>query len=467
MPVIFLSENVQASLLESHNKGKRRFEKIPLIQRNSTTGWPLLQVSLFSPSTNDTQRYEHALGGGKCHFFYIGAFNLACALAKIPGPMEITAGYGQTAKREQLIADNVGLFLDSFSIKHQGINTTIASDSGAYGKTLTVQCPEGDSSKLQFALFDVFRFAVKKGSTISDIGLWKDVPGYTEREIRENINDDVAVFAEGQIFVDLGEFLEQQVKDKDITEFFKHLFKVDEFLALNEQHLALENPSPVVQVNDVVGPKLTEPDLKPIPSIVQRGEVPESQRSHHDLAESHRDVSNQPGVRKNEGIAFDDLKSTNIHLKNIYFQIKIMRDYGISLTSNDLDKGKEVQSLANALETKLDDFYKNSLNKKPDEQELLKFKADFKVLLNSKNDLMREHREIWKPIVANILISLTGIGLLALAGHALYQAAKSWNKNEKITVNKLMFFGKTESEKKVEDIEQAIESAPSDINKIK
>ncbi|STY83186.1 Ankyrin repeat protein [Legionella quateirensis] len=97
----------------------------------------------------------------------------------------------------------------------------------------------------------------------------------------------------------------------------------------------------------------------------------------------------------------------------------------------------------------------------------MKFKADFKGLLNSKNDQMREHREIWKPIVANILISLTGIGLLALAGHALYQAVKSWNQNEEITVNKLMFFGQTESEKKVEDIEQAIESAPSDINKIK
>ena len=467
MSVRFLSENSQKTLLERHNEGKKRFEKIPLIQRNLLTGWPLLQVSLFSPSTNDTQIYEHALGGGKCHFFYIGAFNLACALAKIPGPMEITAGYGQTATREQLTADNVGLFLNSFSIKHQAINTTIASDSGAYGKTLTVTCSEGDSSKLQHALYDVFMFAVKKGSAITDIGAWKDIPGYTESDIREKINDDVAVFAEGQIFVDLGEFLEQQVKDKDITDFFKQLFKVDEFLALKKQHLALENLSPEVQVDDVVEPKLAIPDLKPIPSIVQGEEVNESQRSHHDLAAHHLGVSTQHDVRKKEEIAFDDLKLTNIHLKNIYFQIKIMRDYGISLTSNDLDKGKEVESLANALETKLDDFYKKSLDKKPDEQELLKFKADFKRLLNSKNDLMREHREIWKPIVANILISITGIGLLALAGYALYQAAKSLNKNEEITVNKLMFFGQTESEKKVEGVEQAIESAPSDINKIK
>ncbi|STY83185.1 Uncharacterised protein [Legionella quateirensis] len=340
MPVRFLSENAQAMLLDGHNQGKKRHDQIPLIHRNSITGWPLLQVSLFSPSTKDTQIYEHALGGGKCHYFYIGAFNLACALAKIPGPMEITAGYGLTATREQLTTENVGLFLERFIIKHKVINTTIASDSGAYGKTLTVECPEGESSKLQFALTDLFRFAVKKGSVISDIGGWKDSPGYSESDLRKNINDEVAVFAEGQIFVDLGDLLEREVKDVDILDFFKHLFKVNEFLAFKEQNPELDTLPSVVHVDDVVESKLTASNLIPSSSLVQGDEVPEPLKNNQDVTAPHLSVSNQPDVRKNEDIAFDEFKLTNIHLKNIYFQIKIMRDYGISLTASDLDKGK-------------------------------------------------------------------------------------------------------------------------------
>ena len=50
MPINVISEEAQSNLLESYNAGKEKSEIIPLVQRNANTGWPLLQVSLFSVS---------------------------------------------------------------------------------------------------------------------------------------------------------------------------------------------------------------------------------------------------------------------------------------------------------------------------------------------------------------------------------------------------------------------------------
>jgi hypothetical protein len=596
MPVTYLSEEDQVASLKIYNRDKKIHGIIPLIQRNPKTGWPLLQVSLFSPSINDTERYEHVLGGGNCHYFYIGPFNFACALAKVPGKMEISGNHGQAISREQLNAGNVGLFLHEFRIKHQLTRTTIASSTGAYGKTLNVECPLGNSSRLQSALQDnaFFFFAFKRdffktGGPISDIGGWVDVPGYTESDIRERVNDEVAVFAGGQLFVDLGAFLERKVKDEEITEFFKHVFKVDEFLTLKDVHPELDGSPSTITVDDALGSKsiLTEtptpaspasnnelpsesdgssstitvdgslesksiltdtpnpasnkelppePDSSPLTitvdgalgskSILTETPTPASPASNNELpsesdgssstitvdgspesksilTDTPNPASNKelppepdsspltitvdgapqsaatladkqellfninPDERQDNDYLFNILKSTNVHLKNIYLQINMMRKYGLSLSSEHINKGTAVVNLADVLEAKIDKFYKKSLEKQPNKQDLFDFKNEVKVLLNSKNDLMAKHRRIWKPIIANILISLTGVGLLALTVHAFANAVKSVIRHERMTVSKILFFGKTTSEKKINDIEQAIESAPNEISKAK
>lgn len=233
MPIKFLPETAQKNVVLNYNESKTKFEKIPLVPRNAATGWPLFQVSLFSP-LND-QKYGLVLGGGKCHYFHIGAFNLASLLTKIPGAMEIEGNYQEKKDRVQLKADNVAMFLETFAVEHRSLGIKIDSKAGRYGKVLSIKCPEGDPIKLAEALEAVFSFCVKKKSGLIDIGTsWGEEQDtiFTEEQIRSGINENTAIFSEGQIFVDLGKFLQQAVADEDLEGYFKGVFKVDEFCAL-------------------------------------------------------------------------------------------------------------------------------------------------------------------------------------------------------------------------------------------
>lgn len=235
VPITFLTEDMQQSTLDQFNVSKKRQEQIPLVPRNLDTGWPMLQVSLFSAvqASDHSIKYENMLGGGKCHAFITGAFNLAHLISKISGPMDITHSSNEKAERNQLNANNINLFLDGFSIHHKLSGLKISSKSSGYGKTLEVQIPQGDSSNLIMALLKTFNFAVKPQSGVSDFSGWQDSSTYTEEDIQNAITE-FATFQNGQIFIDFGAFLEQQVKDKEIIEYFKIMFKVDEFQNLKK-----------------------------------------------------------------------------------------------------------------------------------------------------------------------------------------------------------------------------------------
>ncbi|KTD74259.1 hypothetical protein [Legionella tucsonensis] len=233
MPIQPFSEEEQTTILNCFNK---TFSQHNLFSRNYDSGWPLLQVSLFS-ITNDTTdpiKYEHVLGGGNCHFFHIGAFNFASLLTKIPGNMDIAIPYPIKPKRELVKADNILLFLREFSIHHKKFGIKISSKSNAYGKNLLVELPIENSEKFRDALADSFSFALKERFSIKAIGGMND-SGYTQKQIEEAINAEVAVFINGQIFIDLGMLLEQ-LKDKEIIGLFKLLFKVDTFLELKKNY---------------------------------------------------------------------------------------------------------------------------------------------------------------------------------------------------------------------------------------
>lgn len=399
MPIIPISEDKQKKTLEEYNSTqKKSYEKIPLVQRNIHTGWPLLQVSMLSvvQDVDLSIKYEQALGGGKCHYFYIGAFNFAHLLTKIPGLMNITIGQGKQVEREQVKADNVGIFLESFRVHHKNIDMKISSHSGPYGKILEAHIPVGndidETTKLSFifkeALEHPLRFALKPKSGFHTVGTWKDAPNKTETQIRANINEEVATFSNGQIFIDFGAFLATKVKNEQITEYFKSIFKVEKYLEL----------------------KAINSDLQP--------------------------------------------KAPPMNLSDLYSKIINMKEYGVSLLAVDNLKGHAAVHLADQLE-KTAKSYSESLQHS--DKNLEQFKTEFKKLLHSQDDLMKTHRELWKPISANILLALTGLGLLAIVVKTCVAWADNASNNKPFSFNNALFFAKTNRELKNEAIEESIE----------
>lgn len=92
--------------------------------------------------------------------------------------------------------------------------------------------------------------------------------------------------------------------------------------------------------------------------------------------------------------------------------INDMFAHGLFLLTNDLEKAKVAMFLAVELKQALKAFMELSPEQR--NQKTLIFKNDFIQKLHSKDHIMSIHREYWKVIVANILIAITGIGLLAL-----------------------------------------------------
>lgn len=235
MPVMPISEDQQAPLLEDYNRGRRRPEIIPWVQRNATTGWPLLQISLFSISPDDKDRYEPALGGGKCHSINIGAYNLAVLLSKIPGPIEIGSAGGLRGRGvidpRKLRVERIGDFLAGYRFHHRHTGISIVSATQGYGQMVTMTVPEGQSEALQGPINNVFAFAFLKDQPLDQIAGW-NTNSYSIQEIQDALDHEVATLSNGQIFIDLGMFLEQAVNDPEITSYFRDIFKVDAFSQL-------------------------------------------------------------------------------------------------------------------------------------------------------------------------------------------------------------------------------------------
>ena len=229
MTVVLLSEATQELAINSYN--------------------PLLQLSLFSlmPSDDQSERYEHVLGGGNCHFIFQTAFNFASLVAKLPGAIDIDGVRQDPLQPSRIKPDNVGQFLGSYNLHHKAFGITISSESGAYGKTLSIITPEGNAKGFQQTLSEdrsTIYLALKHRSPLGVepflMDSWKSREGVSSDQIKQAINTNVAVFSNGQVFLDLGVFLGHN-KDQETMDLFKRLFKVDEFLTLR-------NTSPAVSI---------------------------------------------------------------------------------------------------------------------------------------------------------------------------------------------------------------------------
>lgn len=436
MPVTAISEEAQRKAFEHHNTTKRNNEKIPFVLRNAKTGWPLFQVSFFSPEFKDgTLVYSYALGGGNCHIFLNGAFGFAHMISKVSGPLLITGNSAKERRREQLIFDNARLFLNSFNVVHLGLGIGISLEYGPYGKLLKVNFThvEGDSQKLLNALYGSFRFAMSESSQMEEFVGYEKNLHYTKEQIINHINPEVAVFHNGQIFVDLGEFLEKSVQDEQLKNYLGSVFKVDE----------VAEAYPMWMSKAV---------------LEQEVELKQEQQ-----------LKQQMQLRMEEEQARKALEEKNLQEKMLklfegsvlFKKIQIMKDYGQSLNDSGVAKGAQVIELADQFIQKAKKFVTEQAVKPKDELELQAYQVEFKKLLHSKDDVMRIHNALWKPIITNIAITLLffPVAFPYLVINAIVTAACS-EKDKPTFASDYLFFGKTRTEQLIGDIGDSFNMHP-------
>lgn len=232
MKIRIISERAQMMFLRPANELRRDPEKIPVMDRNAESGWPLFQVSLFTPLEEDPTKYEPALHGGNCSFFYFGAFGFAGLLTRIPGMIDVVGNFGSEHSIDKVRLDQVGLFTEEFNIHHRHLGFRVHSSMGGYGKSLSVDYPIKKSDRFASALSRAFSLALNDGDELLDIGIGEYLSSYTAEQIEAAVDPAVAIFSEGQIFADLGKFLEEYVNEPHLTDYFKQIFKIEEFMAL-------------------------------------------------------------------------------------------------------------------------------------------------------------------------------------------------------------------------------------------
>ena len=135
-----------------------------------------------------------------------------------------------------------------------------------------------------------------------------------------------------------------------------------------------------------------------------------------------------------------------------------MKNYGLKLRRKGVKKGDVVCKLADDLKAKANGFFGELLARELSVDEINQFQDEFKALLARENETMQKHREIWKPILWNILIACTGIGLIALAVNAGIVAIDFMKNSDKkpLNVNQFGFFARTNSEKLIQAIEPTL-----------
>ena len=148
-------------------------------------------------------------------------------------------------------------------------------------------------------------------------------------------------------------------------------------------------------------------------------------------------------------------------LANLFASIQNMKQYGESLSERGVSKGFQVKKLANQLDQQLEKFLLDSVKKPPKPAEVTKFKADFKKLLHSKDDEMHRHREIWKPIVGNILLALSGVMLLIIIAKVVSHLVDAAINKKQPSFNQAFFNAKTKTQELGDEVDQSINEITS------
>lgn len=139
-------------------------------------------------------------------------------------------------------------------------------------------------------------------------------------------------------------------------------------------------------------------------------------------------------------------------------EIETLRKYGFQLVDEEQQKGQILITHSSRLLGALANLYLTNHGTTYSHLKEEEIKNDFKKLLHSADASMGEHRAQWFPIVSNILIALTGVGLLALLIKTSIHAYEAYHSNKAFRFSKAVFFASTHSEELVEDIDFSLDN---------
>ncbi|RDI46883.1 hypothetical protein [Aquicella lusitana] len=236
--------------VEEHNQSNPRMdEKIPLVPRNKSSGWPLLQVGMLTMTSENA--YTPVLGGGKCHYISFGHYFLALLLNTVYAKKTVMC-------LEDSIQKQIERQSGKFSIAVKGFITIRGSSSG-YGRQYEVMADEelkdglGNINKI---LYKLGKHAAPSILFMTDSFNPADDSLYTAAQIREAINPKLAVFHNGQVFADLEQVLVLAGVDDEVMAFFRFLFQVKRFNEHKQRDVySHKRKSEPVEINDEIAAK--------------------------------------------------------------------------------------------------------------------------------------------------------------------------------------------------------------------
>lgn len=230
MLIIPLPTEQQAAISET-NRTLKSTHRIPLLLRNENSGWPLLQISLFSPADDG---YTPVLGGGDCMFLSIPAFFFSKLFADAyKGGHYSTHQHSFTSGTDALyhLRDIKG----GYSFEHKRLGIAVKETMGMY-KSRMLHFTIGEhsvSDKLRLALsHNIDRLLGGEDATIQNFSLSRDNTYsliYKEEQLLEACKPGETIFYQGQYFVDLGKLLNDCGLDGESIEYLQTIFKVVEF----------------------------------------------------------------------------------------------------------------------------------------------------------------------------------------------------------------------------------------------
>lgn len=236
------------------------------------------------------------------------------------------------------------------------------------------------------------------------------------------------------------------------------------FYKLLTENMTLQNNNDLSQQNSdkTSSKESTKPNQQPI--VDSTSELADNSTDDKVYAINQDEFVQNPLEKQHNDINHEvkspPLFGLDAKLNNLLNALAKMDAYGKKLqTEGATDKGKAAIQLAQELNLEIHLFILKSAGAKPDLLAIDLFKKEFSQKLHSKDELMHAHRAIWKPIVANILIALTGIGFLALLINMAYQATLINKDNSQPFVNKFLFFAKPKSQEITETVDKELNSA--------
>jgi|GEM_PF-3929382 hypothetical protein len=226
MPIKPVTVETQASQLTP--------EKLtaPQVFRNQETGWPLIQIGFLDFDAN--HGFTQSLGGGDCHEMNLPLYGLALLLAEADKRLKIkdhSGGKMSLDEFKDLAKANSGYSIDSTKL---GIK--IISGHNKNGQTSKITLSEGIAEDIDQFIYEICRFpdSFKKFVKFAPIGtsMLKEQFISPDKLLERIQSKDSTVLFEGQLYVDLGQFLDKLSANNDVKEHFRAIFKVDEYQEL-------------------------------------------------------------------------------------------------------------------------------------------------------------------------------------------------------------------------------------------